>query len=241
MDNDIFIPYKFRASQIVGLAKVAVKFIEANGIRLKEELNTIPNEKKLNRLTWYNYAQAKIRAELLGSTTIGEARHWFEMWVNGNWGPAGIVLETTDTEPENKAGIGVTATATDRITKEGNSALLIDHAKRSSFVQLHQRANSNSLDAEQVELLAGLVQSNGVPIFGTGYTCTRTGVGSYTITFKKPMPAGYAVTGADAQNAGRVFSYTTLSGSQFAVTMRNQAGGFVTEDIAFSFIVVSAV
>lgn len=240
MDNDIFIPYKFRASQIVGLAKVAVKFIEANGIRFREELNTIPTEKKLNKLTWYNYTQAKIRSELIGSTTIGEAKHWFEMWVNGNWGPAGIVLQSADTEPENPNPISVTAIATDRATKEGNAALVMDHEKRSSFVQLHQRANSNSLDAAQVELMAGLVQNTGAIIFGTGFTVEHTGVGTYSIRFKKAFPAGYAVTGNDAQNTRRLFTYSTISNLQINVTMCNPAS-FAPEDIAFSFLVVSSV
>lgn len=50
MDNDIFIPFKFRASQIVGLSKVAVKAIETAGIVLREtQGKEIPNS-----IVWKN-------------------------------------------------------------------------------------------------------------------------------------------------------------------------------------------
>lgn len=182
MDNDIFIPYKFRASQIVGITKVAVKFIEANGLRLKEEINTI--EKKVNKIAWYNYTQKKIRSEILGTTAIKELKHFLEIWVNGDWGPTGLELSAVDTEPEDKGGNmpAIIGTVTDRLTKEGNTAYLQDAEKRSSFVQLPLKVVENR------RLVAGVVSAaGGKSSAGEGWTVAHTGVGHYRIRFTEPI------------------------------------------------------
>lgn len=63
MDNDIYIPFKFRASQIVGLTKVAAKYIETNGIKLKE-LGQFANA---NRVGWFSPVSGKLKEAITGA------------------------------------------------------------------------------------------------------------------------------------------------------------------------------
>jgi len=138
MDNDIFIPYKFRASQIVGLAKVAVKFIEANGIRFQEldPSKEPPPYEKLNKLSWYNSKAGKVREYIQALTLEAAKQHFLELTVIGDWGNVNFALTGKDNEPTAVAPAEIGFGVVDRLTKAVAFRRLFDSEQRSSFLQL---------------------------------------------------------------------------------------------------------
>lgn len=119
-----------------------------------------------------------------------------------------------------------------RLSGDASEATILAAGQRSSFVQTAVFGN--------VQMVAGLVQNNGSIIYGTGYTPSHTGVGTYRIAFHTAFPAGFAVCVSDAQLAGINATYATLSGSEIEVTMFDSATKNL-ENCAFSFIAIGAV
>lgn len=137
MDNDIFIPYKFRASQIVGLAKVAVKAIETEGMKLREG-NT--SSGIVNKIGWYNEAAAIYKEFITGVSVIkrhllllqagnGPAKAEGELW--------STVLELVGSDIEPAANsVGAFLKVAFKTTKAYIGTTIIDESLQSSFLQL---------------------------------------------------------------------------------------------------------
>jgi hypothetical protein len=130
MDNDIFIPFKFRASQIVGLSKVLVKTIETTSLKLKEEKTSAIA--KLNTVGWYDAAE-KARERITGYLSEDEKTRNLFLEILGKAGETWFNF----TAPNGNEGIlaGITAYCQGPGLEEAVLQLW-DSQARSKFLQV---------------------------------------------------------------------------------------------------------
>jgi hypothetical protein len=86
--------------------------------------------------------------------------------------------------------------------------------------------------------LTGIVAGNGTIIAGTGFTITRTAVGTYTVTFTTPFAAAPVMLGQDVA-ATRVCCWASVTASSAQFLIVNTAGTAVDDAWNFAAIRVT--
>lgn len=224
-------------------------FVKALGLELEEVLAEFSGETgSVDVINWFNKTLGKITQQIRGWHTVDPTKaHTLEL--------LGIGLKL-------KAAIQVTGSGgagnNNRIeallgeVEAGghftNGLRILEGTGETPFLPLSDfiQMGGHSGDSKHVVLTGGLIQgSNGAILQKTQFlsSCTRTAVGTYTIVLNETEnhQTQCMMTGCDAQNTGRMFSYAnTLSNpSTYVVTMRNPST-FATEDISFSFHVLTS-
>lgn len=90
---------------------------------------------------------------------------------------------------------------------------------------------------ERLRTLRGTISSTGINIRGSGFTCERTALGTYTIHFTTPFssPPSFSANTADTTGDSVVVKYIVLNSDQ--VQIRTRTGGSAI-DCDFSFNII---
>lgn len=90
--------------------------------------------------------------------------------------------------------------------------------------------------ATGVRVSFGIVSAEGTRVAGTGFACSKSATGTYTVAFEKAFESLPAVIGCDAQGTQRTFSVTVPAKNAATVIMSSGTGA--KENIQFAFVAI---
>jgi hypothetical protein len=145
-------------------------------------------------------------------------------------------------------GFNLGSSSNSILTTTGPNQLLVGNATGSSLRSaiLFQPTNAISGATNTFAALFGTINSGGATIAGIGFSCTRTGVGLYTISFDQAfsqLPAVSACSASALASPGLV-SVTSIGTTSFNIsveTYNNLSNAYTQIDSAISFVVMGQI
>lgn len=216
MDNDSFNALKIRGAQILGLKKLAVKAIEAEGIRLNEAASEKPFA--TNLISWEDAAKV-IRQKIWGQESNGFHVLHLESFLNSGLFNAALTLAGKVGKEEGFA-----------LLKLGiqERTLLSLPGEVSDFVQVTRPTPKGVEPTQPVKrrVGGGTVNEVGELVSGEAFTASKIGTGAYKLLFSSEFAVAPVITITPITNTAiPVFALGKVTTKEAEVRIWNFGGG----------------